>query len=86
MLVLKRKEGQWVDIIHKNGDKLRIRVYRIREGYPSQLDMAFDDELRNFEIQRPERKPRLPEPGVEVEAEVGHDVEAESEFHAEVVS
>ena len=59
MLVLKRKEGQWVDIIHKNGDKLRIRVYRIREGYPSQLDLAFDDEERNFEIQRPERRPRL---------------------------
>jgi len=59
MLVLKRKEGQWVDIIHKNGDKLRIRVYRIREGFPSQLDLAFDDEERNFEIQRPERRPRL---------------------------
>ena len=58
MLVLKRKEGQWVDIIHRNGDVLRIRVYRIREGYPGQLDLAFDDEARNFEIQRPERKPR----------------------------
>ncbi len=58
MLVLKRKEGQWVDIIHKNGDVLRIRVYRIRDGYPGQLDLAFDDEARNFEIQRPERKPR----------------------------
>jgi hypothetical protein len=62
MLVLKRKEGQWVDIIHKNGDKLRIRVYRIREGFPSQLDLAFDDEDRNFEIQRPERRPRLEAP------------------------
>ncbi len=58
MLVLKRKEGQWVDIIHTSGDTLRIRVYHIREGYPSQLDLAFDDEDRNFEIQRPERKTR----------------------------
>ena len=64
MLVLKRKEGQWVDIIHKNGDKLRIRVYRIREGFPSQLDLAFDDEERNFEIQRPERRPRLEAPEI----------------------
>ena len=70
MLVLKRKEGQWVEIIHKNGDKLRIRVYRIREGYPSQLDLAFDDEERNFEIQRPERRPRLEAAEVAPEAYV----------------
>lgn len=56
MLVLKRKEGQWVEITHKSGDKLRVRVFRIREGFPSQLDLAFDDDERNFEIQRPERK------------------------------
>ena len=56
MLVLKRKEGQWVEITHKSGDKLRIRAFRIREGFPSQLDLAFDDDDRNFEIQRPERK------------------------------
>ena len=56
MLVLKRKEGQWVEITHKSGDKMRIRVYRIREGFPSQLDLAFDDDARNFEVQRPERK------------------------------
>ena len=56
MLVLKRKEGQWVEITHKSGDKIRIRVYRIREGFPSQLDLAFDDDARNFEVQRPERK------------------------------
>ena len=56
MLVLKRKEGQWVDIVHKSGDKMRIRVYRIKEGFPSQCDMAFDDQERNFDIQRPERK------------------------------
>ena len=61
MLVLKRKEGQWVDIVHKSGDVLRIRAYRIREGFPSQLDLAFDDEERNFDIQRPERKLRAAE-------------------------
>jgi hypothetical protein len=75
MLVLKRKEGQWVEITHKNGDKLRIRVYRIREGYPSQLDLAFDDDARNFEIQRPERKLRMMESAVAVEAEPDADSE-----------
>jgi uncharacterized protein Veg len=69
MLVLKRKEGQWVEITHKNGDKLRIRVYRIREGYPSQLDLAFDDDDRNFEIQRPERKSRPADVSEELHAE-----------------
>jgi uncharacterized protein Veg len=75
MLVLKRKEGQWVEITHKNGDKLRIRVYRIREGYPSQLDLAFDDEARNFEIQRPERKLRMVESAVVLDAEAHVDTE-----------
>jgi len=75
MLVLKRKEGQWVEITHKNGDKLRIRVYRIREGYPSQLDLAFDDDARNFEIQRPERKLRTMESAVAVDAEPDADGE-----------
>ncbi len=63
MLVLKRKEGQWVEITHKSGDKLRVRVFRIREGFPSQLDLAFDDDDRNFEIQRPERKFAPAHPG-----------------------
>ena len=57
MLVLKRKEGQWIDITHRSGDTLRIRVYNIRSGYPAQLDLAFDDDARHFEIQRPGRKP-----------------------------
>ena len=63
MLVLKRKEGHWVDILHKSGDLIRVRVYNIREGYPSQVDLAFDDAARNFEIQRPERRVRLAPPG-----------------------
>ncbi len=62
MLVLKRREGQWVEITHKSGDTIRIRVYNIRSRYPGQLDLAFEDEARNFEIQRPERAlPASPE-------------------------
>ncbi len=58
MLVLRRKEGQWVEITHKSGDKVRVRVCNIRARYPGQLDLAFDDEARNFAIQRPERGDR----------------------------
>lgn len=55
MLVLKRKEGQWVEITHRSGDVLRFRVYNLRPGSPGYLDVAFDDDARNFSIQRPER-------------------------------
>ncbi len=55
MLVLKRKEGQWIDITHKSGDVLRFRVYNLCSEFPGRVDLAFDDAERNFEIQRPER-------------------------------
>lgn len=59
MLVLKRKEGQWVEITHKNGDLLRIRVCQIEAGQPGHLNLCFDDDARNFEIERPERKNKV---------------------------
>ena len=56
MLVIRRKEGQWVDILHeKSGDTLRIRTYNIRSRHPGQIDLAFEDDARNFQIERPER-------------------------------
>ena len=55
MLVLKRKEGQWVEITHRSGDTLRIRVCRIEPGQPGHLNLAFEDDARHFEIERPER-------------------------------
>jgi hypothetical protein len=55
MLVLKRKEGQWIEITHKSGDFLRFRVYDICGDAPGRANLAFDDPARNFEIQRPER-------------------------------
>ena len=55
MLVLRRKEGQWVEITHKSGDTIRVRVCNIRTRNSAQLDLAFDDDARNFLIQRPER-------------------------------
>lgn len=60
MLVLRRKDGQWVEIIHKSGDVIRIRVYNLRSRFPGQLDMAFEDDARNFAIERPERFAPIP--------------------------
>lgn len=55
MLVLRRRDGQWVELIHRSGDVLRIRVYGIGERGVDQVSIAFDDDDRNFEIKRPER-------------------------------
>jgi len=64
MLILRRKEGQWVEITHRSGDVIRVRVCNIRTRYPGQIDLVLDDDAHNFLIQRPERAARatLPEP------------------------
>lgn len=67
MLVLKRKEGQWVEVTHRSGDLLRIRVCQIESGQPGHLNLAFDDSARHFAIERPERK-RRPAPDVNPQA------------------
>jgi hypothetical protein len=62
VLVLKRKEGQWLEVTHSSGDTVRIRLYDVEirmnsEGrMVGQAHLAFDDPDRNFEIERPERK------------------------------
>lgn len=55
MLVLRRREGQWLDVIHRSGDMLRIRVYDVGARTPHCVNLAFDDSPRNFAIHRPER-------------------------------
>jgi hypothetical protein len=55
MLVLKRKEGQWVELTHRSGDVVRVRTCEIQAGRPGTVNLAFDDDARNFEIERPER-------------------------------
>jgi len=62
MLVLRRTEGQWVEVRHRSGDQVRFRVYGIKRGPGwalGQVHLAFDDAARNFEIQRSERAERL---------------------------
>lgn len=71
MLVLRRKDGQWIEVTHKSGDVLRFRVYDVSGETPGRVNLAFDDVERNFAIQRPERAlkgphfGRLREPSVE---------------------
>jgi hypothetical protein len=55
MLVLRRKDGQWLEITHQSGDRILIRVYNVRCRFPGQVDMAFDDPDHHFNIQRTER-------------------------------
>ena len=62
MLILRRKEGQWVEITHRSGDTIRVRVTNIRARGPGQIDLAFDDGERHFAIHRPERCTRLDNP------------------------
>jgi len=59
MLVLRRKEGQWIEVTHKSGDVLRVRVYNLCAEAPGRINLAFDDADHNFDIQRPERAPLL---------------------------
>lgn len=58
MLVLGRYESEWVEITHKSGDRLMVRVNRIhssQQAHNAKVSLAFDDPNRNFEIERPER-------------------------------
>lgn len=57
MLVLMRKEGEYVEITHTSGDVLRVHVRDIRPDSPGRgrVNLAFEDGPRNFAIQRPER-------------------------------
>jgi hypothetical protein len=54
-LVVRRGNKQWIEIVHRSGDVLRIQLYS-RPGDPPLRDarVAFDDPNRNFEIYRPE--------------------------------
>lgn len=60
MLVLRRKDGQWIEVTHHSGDVLRFRVYDVCGDEHGRVNLAFDDPDRNFVIQRPERCLRGP--------------------------
>ena len=50
-----------MEITHRSGDMIRIRVCKIEPGQPGHLNLAFEDDARNFEIERPERHRRIEE-------------------------
>ena len=58
MLVIRRNDGQWVEVTHKSGDTLRFRIYDLKHERTRRAHLAFDDPARNFSIQRPERHAR----------------------------
>lgn len=53
MLVVKHIEGQWVEIKHRSGDVIMVRIYDIvgRQD-SSQATVAFHDPKRIFEVER----------------------------------
>lgn len=55
MLILRRKEGQWVEVTHRSGDVLRVLVRDVRPGGPGQVNLGWEDPDHHFVIQRPER-------------------------------
>lgn len=55
MLVLKRRDGQWVNIVHASGDVLRIRVQQVGIDGQGRVNLVFDDDAFRFTIERPER-------------------------------
>lgn len=52
MLIMRVKEGQWIEIKHKSGDVIRVRLCNIRPRYRGRLDTVFDDDAHNFSIVR----------------------------------
>jgi subtilisin-like proprotein convertase family protein len=59
MLVVRRKEGQWLEVQDtENNHSFRFRVYNIQKGVngrPGTVDIALDDEPKHFYFNRPER-------------------------------
>lgn len=52
MLVLRRHEGQWLEVRHRSGEVLRVLVVRVGRG---DVDLAFEDAPRHFAVERPGR-------------------------------
>jgi hypothetical protein len=70
MLILRRKEGQWIEITHRSGDTIRVRVCNMRGRSGPQVNLAFEDDSHNFTIERPERTARATtEPIATIESE-----------------
>lgn len=62
MLALYRKLGQWTHITDPQGNLIRFKVYRSDKDGPDGVRIAFDDDARHFEVNRPEAIKQPPKP------------------------
>lgn len=54
MLVLKRKSGQWINVIHpQSGQTFRMKVFDY-DPEKGTVQVGFEDKSRNFKFYRPE--------------------------------
>lgn len=54
MLILRRREGSWIEVKHHSGDVIRIRVVNVNQR-ARQCELVLDDPAHNFLIERDER-------------------------------
>ena len=75
MLVLKRYQNQVVEIQHRSGDILRVHLNGFAVSPFGSLSslLGFVDPARNFEINRPDGRPRPPVEGYEEQASASLD-------------
>ena len=58
-LVLRRKNGQTVEVTHKSGDAFTLRVTGLSGEGQGRVELVLDDDARNFRFERPERAAKL---------------------------
>ncbi len=57
MLILRRRLGDWLEVVHRSGDVLWIKVNAMDVTIDGtfHVNLAFKDEARHFTMNRPER-------------------------------
>lgn len=55
MYIVRRKDGQTIEVTHRSGDVVTIHVGVSKSG--RKVELAFDDPSHNFKILRREEKP-----------------------------
>jgi len=85
VLILGRREGQWVTVVHNaSGDTLRIRLFHVRgrsRGDAPRCQLGFDDPDWRFLIDRPQPKSVDPseDPGPGVVNSLANNLAPQSE-------
>ncbi len=63
MLILRRRLGDWLEVVHRSGDVLWIKVNAmdLTDDGTFHVNLAFKDDDKFFTINRPERGKRKAE-------------------------